>query len=101
MLGSANSPIALLRDKRRAMFPDRLQCAKRPAESLPHQPLGVDGRLGKRQRPVFVDHLQPLLQQAHRQVGIFGYRVQRITARSLNRARCAMRQSLREPRLRH
>ena len=74
-----------------AMLPDRLQGAERPAEALAHQALGIDGRLSKRQRAVFVVDLQPLLEQVHGQVGVFGHGVERIAAGGLHRrgAPCA------------
>ena len=72
------------------MLPHRLQRSKRPAESLPHQPVCIDRSLGKRQRAVFIRHLQPLLQQAHRQIGVLGHRVHRI-APGLLHGLCAPR----------
>src|SRR6266702_117274 len=55
-----------------AMFEDRLQYPERPAETLAHQPVHIDGRLGEGQRAVFIDHRIALLQQVHREVGVFG-----------------------------
>ena len=74
-----------------AMLPDGLQGSERPAEALAHQALGVDGRLSVGQRAVLVVDLEPLFEQVHGQVGIFGHGVERIAAGRLDRrgAPCA------------
>ena len=54
------------------VFEDRLQNAEGPAEALANEAVGVDRRLGKGERAVFVDHAVALFEQIHCEVGIFG-----------------------------
>ena len=73
-------------DKCGAMLPHRLQRSEGPAEALPHQSLGVDGRFGKSERAVFVVHAKALFEQIHGQVGVFRNRVDGIAAGGLHRS---------------
>ncbi len=98
MLGSAKSPIALLRVNAARCFQTACKVPKDQRKRWRISPLGVDGCFGKGQRAVFVDDLQALFKQVHRQVGIFGDGIERIAARGLDRRRCAMRRWLREQR---
>ena len=54
-VGQREEAHGLVADEGGAMLPDGLQGSEGPAEALAHQPLGVDGRLSKGQRAVFVD----------------------------------------------
>ena len=73
------------------MFPDRLQDSEGPAEALAHEAAGVDGRLGEGKGAIFVNHLVPLLEQVHGEVGVFGDGVDGIAACGLGCRQCAMR----------
>src|SRR5579884_3550414 len=67
---------------------DSLQDPERPAEALPHQTIDRRGRFSKCQRAVFINDLVILLQQVHRQVRIFRYRIDGISS-TLDHRCCA------------
>ena len=80
-VGQGDPPQHALPRKDVAMFPDRLQNPKRPAETLAHQAIGVGRGFGEGQCQVFVFHAMPVFQQRHGEVGIFRHGIHVIATR--------------------
>ena len=80
MLGSAKRPMALLRTKAMRCLQTAWKMPKDQRKRWRMRPSGVDGGLSERERAIFVDDLEFLLEQIHGQVGIFGDGVDGVAA---------------------